>query len=548
MPFNCCSIWTVVLRLICISTYSLLLIISGQTLAESYGADTRGTIQISFAGLKVSGISEYPQFGLTRYRIQSVIKEEWSAANGQVTLENLQNIAGTITSLYRQAGFVFTRAYIPQQRSTDGVVEIRLLEGYLEAVDVYDNKDFDKELIRSAFEPLIGKVIVSADVEEAMALTNDLPGLNVFGFYSVGEQLGGTRINIRVREEKQGSGAVRVDNYGSELTGKGRFLVEWESYSVISSGDSLRLGVLQTFDPDNATYGLLDFRTTIGNPGNTAGFSASANDYVLGRGRSDIGQLDISGETRSAGFNFSHKLIRSSANTQVLSLSLNWDESRSVSDAFPEVYDLTTESWDMAFSYHIDLQNRKQRRWRTISVELKPGLYVGGNPAGQSDDFWLLRFSSAVGRFFKPLQNGGYHKLITRAVGQYSEHVLPPDEQFPLGGAGSLRGFEPGQFSADSGFLFSVEWLFPNFGFGGSMEVTPGVFVDYGYGVQRVKADGLNDDWASLADVGMALNFAWGSDLGFSLSAAKPIADSISYSDEPIDDVQVYGELTWRFF
>lgn len=526
----------------------LLAVLPISSLAQPYDGDRRGTVQISFPGLRITGISEYPQYDLTRYRIQSEVRAEWAAADGKLSLQALQDIAGVITALYRQAGFVFTRAYVPQQRSRDGIVEIRLLEGYLEAVDIYGNEDFDEELIRSAFRPLLGKVIVSADVEEAMALTNDLSGLNTFGFYSVGENLGGTRINLRVREEKTGSAALRVDNYGSELTGQVRVLAEWERYNVFGSGDSLRVGALQTFDPEHATYGLVDFRTTVHSPRNNVGILLSANDYTLGRGRSDIGQLEISGETKSVVLDFSRKVTRSAANTQIFSIAASWDESKSVSATFPEVYDLTTESWDVSLSYHIDLQNRKARRWRTIGVEFKPGQYLGGNPVNQQDDFWLFRVSSVVGRAFKLFENGQYHKLVNRTTAQYSEDVLPPDEQFVLGGAGSLRGFESGQFSADAGVQFVSEWYFPNQPVGSSLVVTPSIFVDYGYGVQRVKADSLSDDWASLADVGAALNFNMGDDLHVRLSIAKPVADTISYSDESVDDVQAYGEVTWRFF
>lgn len=470
------------------------------------------------------------------------------AGGEKLSLEVLQNIAGVITGLYRQAGFVFTRAYIPQQRSTDGVVEIRLLEGFLEAVDVYDNQDFDAELVRSAFNSLIGSVIVSADIEEAMALTNDLPGLTVFGFYSVGEELGGTRINMRVREEKSSSAAVRVDNYGSDLTGNTRLLLEWEKYNVIESGDSLRVGALQTFDPENAYYGMIDFQTTINNPRNIAGITVSANDYTLGRGRSDIGQLDISGDTTSASFDVTRKIKRTAANTQVASVSLNWDKSHSKSEAFPEVYDLTTESWDIAASYQMDFQNREDRNWRSINLEIKPGQYSDGKPINQPDDFWLFRFSNTVGHLLRITKDGNYHKLVTRLVGQYSDDILPPDEQFSLGGATGLRGFEPGQFSADTGIQLTSEWFFPSSRIRETVHLTPSIFFDYGYGVQRVKAAGLADDWSSLADVGAALSMNVGSELSFMVSVARPVKDRISYSDESIDDIQIYGEMTWRFF
>lgn len=526
----------------------LCLSISVFSLFAQAGVDSADTVQISFAGLRISGISEYPRYGITADHVREKAREEWLAGGEKLSLEVLQNIAGVITALYRQAGFVFTRAYIPQQRSTDGTVEIRLLEGFLEAVDVYDNQDFDEDLVRSAFGSLIGEVIVSADIEEAMALTNDLPGLTVFGFYSVGEQLGGTRINMRVREEKSSSAAVRVDNYGSDLTGSTRMLVEWEKYNVIESGDSLRVGALQTFDPENATYGMIDFQTTLNNPRNIAGLTLSANDYALGRGRSDIGQLDISGDTTSASFNLSRKVKRTAANTQVLSTRLNWDKSHSKSEAFPEVYDLTTESWDVAIAYQLDLQSREQRFWRSVSAEIKPGHYTSGKPLSQPDEFWLFRFSHTTGRLIRIGDEGDYHKLVNRLVGQYSDDVLPPDEQFSLGGASGLRGFEAGQFSADTGLQLSSEWFFPSIEVSASTVVIPSLFLDCGYGVQRVKASGLDDDWASLADVGAALSINVGPDLSMVFSIAQPVDDRISYSDEDIDDVQIYGELTWRFF
>ena len=47
----------------------------------------------------------------------------------QVTVKDLQEMAGKITDLYREKGYMTCGAVLPPQRIHEGVVEIRLIEG-----------------------------------------------------------------------------------------------------------------------------------------------------------------------------------------------------------------------------------------------------------------------------------------------------------------------------------------------------------------------------------------------------------------------------------
>lgn len=516
-------------------------VISNSTYTDSATATVKG--------VRLTGIKPYPKRGLSQSTIEREAKWVLEQTTGTIDLSTIQDIAARITSLYRQAGFVFTRAYVPQQQSTDGTVEIRLLEGHLEAVDVYDNTLYDQEIIQQAYAPYIGRVIYNAEVEEAMALTNDLPGLSAFGFYSVGEELGGTRINLRVRQEKESTGNIRLDNHGSELTGRNRIFVNWEQNNLFGRGDKIKVGLLQTIDPDNATFGLIDFSTPVVDAKTNLSFSASANDFALGRGNDEIGVLNITGESQSASVTLARKILRSSRRNFSAYTSITRDRSDSSSAELPDLPDNTQRTWDITGGLEYDEVNRDRGLWHAANISARLGDYSEGAPEGQPDTFSLLYIDAAVGKALHPFASEDTHQLTGTWIVQFSQDLLPADEQFSLTGASRLRGFEPSQFSADSASTFSLQWSFPTNQFSEKYlaSATPGVFIEYGYGVQRDVSASSNDDWAEMADIGMLVSIQALKSVNINFSVAKPISHRISYSNEDINAYRAYIDLIWQY-
>lgn len=501
--------------------------------------------EIVFADIRLVGLVEYPDQGITRSVIDAAVQDTLAAHRQRLTLNAVKDVASRITSIYRSAGWVFTRAYVPAQQSTDGVVEVHLLQGYLDTVDVYDNKHYSEEEIRAPFAPYMGQPVFSNDIEEAVALINDMPGLNVFGFYSVGSEPGSTRLNLRVRQETEGRGVVRTDNHGSDLTGKARLYADWDFHRITDAPDRLKLAVLKSWDPDNADFGLFNYSRWLNGARDVVSFGAASTDYALGRGSQGTGALEISGESQTGFAQLQHKLRRSNRGNEQLYLRINRARSSSDSETFPEQLNTEQRSWTVTAGYSMDNLDRKAGTWNTGSIELTQGYYDDGVPAGQARDYHFLRgdFGYRMRTDFIDLP----HQLELSMQLQYSPDIIGVTDQYSLTGADRLRGFEPSLFSADSALLLAMNWYFSSmdmFENNYATAITPYWFIDYGYGEQNAFGDA--DQWAEFSDIGAGISFSWQGGLRSKISIAKPMSSRISYTDDDVTASRLYVELIWQ--
>lgn len=68
-----------------------------------------------------------------------------------LTLPDLEEVAATVTDLYRRKGYTLATAYVPQQEIRFGVVSITILEGRVGDIVVTGNKHYSTEFIRRSF-------------------------------------------------------------------------------------------------------------------------------------------------------------------------------------------------------------------------------------------------------------------------------------------------------------------------------------------------------------------------------------------------------------
>ncbi len=119
----------------------------------------------------------------------------------ELSLADLWRAADIITRYCRERGYFVTRAYIPAQDINDGIVEITVLEGKVERINV---KLGDSVLLkdgiiegtqRSAFS--VDGLISKAELERDLLLLNDLPGVSARSVLSPATAVGDDRSSAR---------------------------------------------------------------------------------------------------------------------------------------------------------------------------------------------------------------------------------------------------------------------------------------------------------------------------------------------------------------
>src|SRR5262249_55366894 len=205
----------------------------------------------------------------------------------QVSPADLAAIAGSISDLYRAAGFHLTRAIIPPQDIQNGLVRIRIIEGSITEL-VLTGDGADQFGVRPLLDPVLAeRPSRLATLERQLLLINGRPGVRITD--SQLEEIGGTTGHFRLIVKLKiwhVYAYVGLDNLGSASIGP------WQTYatgafnSYLLPGDSLMLNLSTTAnDPRELGFGRLSYDVPVGVDGFRIGASALYSDARPGDDR-----------------------------------------------------------------------------------------------------------------------------------------------------------------------------------------------------------------------------------------------------------------------
>ncbi|MGD8571671.1 MAG: ShlB/FhaC/HecB family hemolysin secretion/activation protein [Gammaproteobacteria bacterium] len=472
-----------------------------------------------------------------------------------LTLIDIENIATKLTNYYRERGFFLTKVYVPKQEVRRGVVVLTVLEGKLGKVTVADNQRYDADFLKSAFDDLMYRPVTEKEIEQTLYLMNDYPGLDVYGYFKAGDQVGDTWLNLQVREESLWSSVVRYDNHGSELTGEQRFYVEGQFHNPLSLADNVSFGVLKTFSPDKATYGIFRYRLPVYSEEYHLGLNFSRNQFATVLG--DLNSFELVGDTSIAELTFDYTHIRRKEKNWVTSFAYARKDS-DLKDNETGALDLSdlVEIYKLGMNYDsLDTQSKvlNQARGAIIQgevLETAEQSAVDKTFTKVTADYSFLTFLTVP--WFEAKS-----RLIFKSSLQYSGNTLPPVEQYSLAGPNRVRAFEVTQFSGDSGVYIGADWIFNMPGFMDfsisdttqfSNVVQPFLFVDYGYGLlNEITAGG--DSTGELSGYGFGLQLNYRNEISGNLQIAFPLDAKFSQEaiEEPEDELRVIMDVQYLF-
>jgi hemolysin activation/secretion protein len=388
-----------------------------------------------------------------------------------MTIGQMQQIAATVTEYYRSAGYVLAQAFIPAQEVVDGVVEIEVLEGTLGNVLVEGNKRYKYELLAKPFQDLIDAPVTAQGIETAILTAGDYPGVNLFGVFQPGKEVGSSDMVLRVQDEKPFEATVRYDNHGTRFTGNKRIFVDmsFNNLPMTEAGDRLTVTALRQYDPKNAFFGEFRYERPFFLPGLTLGAAYAHNPFEVG---AELAAANLSGESKVANVYLRKSLIRSRQRN--LWGTLGWKRSEELTKS--KGVQLETKDHQSAatgeFRYDsIDAENQAINQGR-LGVTVGLGDILGGNDAqtavnqvvnpsrfdattnkSASNDFAKVTASYTRLQILTEQQS-----LLVRLDGQFSNSLLASLEQYSIGGPNSVRAFPVSEFQVDTAAFASAEW------------------------------------------------------------------------------------------
>jgi hemolysin activation/secretion protein len=379
-----------------------------------------------------------------------------------LTLAQIEALAGRVTAWYRERGYILARAYVPAQEIAGGVVEIAVSEGQIGAVEIRGARRYDPDFLRA--HVLLGRdrpAFQAQDFERSLFLLNDLPGLEVKSTLQPGAIPGTTDVVLDVEKEHLLTGEIEANNYGSRETGYERFGVALNVNNPFGWNDSLGIRGLVSRDGDALWYARGTYSVALGHWGTRLSLAythITADTDV----REVIGPIGVTGSGDIGSVALIHPIWRSRA----FSLYVHGGFDISNLENRSEIPGATATTRDRLRVLSAGATVTTVDSWRgasAASLSFYQGL--GGVLGGlDGDNDPQASRPGAGGTFFKLVgqvsrlqQVWGPISIYVKAAGQVASTDLVAAEQFYIGGVGTVRGYALAQFAGDNGYAVTGE-------------------------------------------------------------------------------------------
>lgn len=386
-------------------------------------------------------------------------------AGQPLSVDGLQRIAAKFEAWLRKRGLFAARAYVPPQEIKDGVVELRVIEGRVEGIDIKrapDTRLSDDRLramLAGALPP--ASALEEERLERGLLLINDLPATSARAVLTPGEELGGTRVLIEAGQGAVLAGTIDMDNAGNRYTGRA------ELGAGIAINDAYGLGdqwSLRGLVSEGTSFVRGSYALPLGNDGWRAGVVAIESRYRLCCGDSTMSALRANGEASSlAGF-VSYPLLRTRLNN--LSVSANWASQSFVNRALG-VTTSDIESKTLTLGLSGDRSNllglTGLGAYTSYSAQWVSGrITLDGWAANKRQDAVTAQaqggFDKGSAQLVHLLRLSKTSALYAALSGQVASKNLDSSQKFVLGGPQGVRAYPTGEASGDEGWLLNLEW------------------------------------------------------------------------------------------
>jgi len=428
-----------------------------------------------------------------------------------VPLPQIEAARETILRRYRADGYILSA--VSANVDAAGVLHFVVTEGRIASVKLAGNIGPAGTQVLRFLSRLTEKVpIDSVTLERYLLLAQDVPGVTLHAVLQPSTQEPGA-VNLIAEVSRQPvSGFALMDNRASPYTGPLESLAVLDLNSFTEFGEKTELSYYHAF-PDSENFGQVSTEAFIGSSG------------LKGRIYAGSGPTVPTGVFTTEGYNgvttvFGGALIYPIIRSRQENLNVTGDFDGLVSHITTTTTGAReTLSYDslrvarLSFDYvRSDLLLGDDRNAVNLAtVRLSKGLPIlGASPDGASNaprvgertDFFKLNFQlQRTQTLFYPLPNTSV-ALMALLAGQISPDILPPEEQFYLGGASYTRGYYSGQVTGDKALAATAElqlntgFNLTTFGLSENVSTQFYLFYDWGETWQN-QSQGLNERIAS---------------------------------------------------
>ena len=412
-------------------------IVPPTTLTE--GFDIAATSPREFTGLRFTETAILPEFQLKAI--------EKNVIGAPISLAVIKTVLEEVNALYLTSGFELSRALLPEQLVTDGVVTIQLVEAKVGKIIVENINRLDEQFVRDHLAAEEGGLISLAALERSIRTYNLSNKSNLATELGPGEGFGETDIFVDVAEpDILELPTISIDNYANKtsdwrnnalsVTINNAFGIDDEtalSYSDAKGSTSQSFSYSMPVDRrgTNLSLSLTNSDTkivagseeTVGYRGSATAFSASYSTPIL------------FGDEYSVYLSGTYGASKSDLVQPVTGVMLSKSQVRKFSLSAPFSYNNGTTAFSFAPAWHVIntvTEIPRNEKWmQKIDANASLSQFL--------NDKWTANMRANL--------------LYTDA----RDMINLPSEILSVGGPNSVRAYQPAESSGYQGYFVSGE-------------------------------------------------------------------------------------------
>ncbi|MCG6136871.1 MAG: ShlB/FhaC/HecB family hemolysin secretion/activation protein [Nostoc sp. LLA-1] len=447
--------------------------------------------------------------------------------NKPITFADLLEARSEITELYIQEGYVTSGAYIPEQTLTDGVVQIQVIEGKLEDIQITGTKRLNPNYIRSRIANGASTPLNQKRLLESLQLLQLNPLIqNLTAELSAGSRTGVSLLAIQVTEADSFNVKTVLDNGRAPSVGSFRRQLQLNEANLFGFGDSISLAYSNT-DGSNTIDASYSLPLNPRNGTLTFSYGITSASII----ERPFNALDIESASQNYELTFRQPLVQTPSQEFALGITASRRDSDISSSVF-EQQDVPLSLLSpganadgntrvSALRFFQDWTSRNSQE--VIAARSQLSLGIGAFNATINDTEPDSRFFSWRGQAQWVRLLAPDTLLLIRGDVQLASTTLLASEQFGSGGINSVRGYRQDFLLKDNGALASAELRLPILRvphWDGVLQVTP--FVDVGTAWNNSSSGDANDT-NTLASVGLGLRWLQGNNFTAAIEWGIPL-------------------------
>ena len=380
----------------------------------------------------------------------------------------VQEAIEALEKAYRDHGFSMVMVTLPEQELESGVVRLKVIETRIGKITIEGNLFFEqKNILRSLPGLRQGETPNINAVSRSLKLSNDNPAKKTNLQLKNSDKENETDANLTVKDEKPWKLGVNGDNTGTKETGPTRLGFLLQHANVFNRDHLLTLQyIISPEKIDRVSIYSIGYRVPFYSLGSSLELIGAYSNVDSGTISAAAYNMNVSGKGTILGIHYNQNLTRIGAYEHKVTLGLDYRAFENNVDflGFQLGNNVTVHPISLTYAGILSF-DKFNAGFYLMGMQNLGGSWDGRDNASNFENarkdaprnYNMLRYGANLG--YAP---GGDWQARAVLNGQYTNDRLVPGEQYGIGGANSVRGFQERGFSNDQGYSGSFEIYSPD--------------------------------------------------------------------------------------